>query len=85
VKRTSACCSASCRLSGDSPEAAATGACSATLAISGCEQLLACMSCRALPLLADVQMFFADEHSKGRSYADLYELVQHAGNVLPRL
>ena len=36
-----------------------------------------------LPLL--LQMFFAEEHSKGRSYVDLYELVQHAGNVLPRL
>ena len=32
-----------------------------------------------------VQAFFKEEHSKGRSYADLYELVQHAGNVLPRL
>lgn len=32
-----------------------------------------------------VQVFFKEEHSKGRSYADLYELVQHAGNVLPRL
>ncbi|KAL6778260.1 VPS35 [Auxenochlorella protothecoides x Auxenochlorella symbiontica] len=29
--------------------------------------------------------YFADEHRKGRSYADLYELVQHAGNLLPRL
>jgi hypothetical protein len=32
-----------------------------------------------------LQAFFKEEHSKGRSYADLYELVQHAGNVLPRL
>ena len=32
-----------------------------------------------------MQIFFKEEHSKGRSYADLYELVQHAGNVLPRL
>jgi len=31
------------------------------------------------------QAYFAEEHNKGRSYADLYELVQHAGNVLPRL
>jgi hypothetical protein len=29
--------------------------------------------------------FFADEHAKGRTYSELYELVQHAGNVLPRL
>jgi len=31
------------------------------------------------------QAFFADEHAKGRTYSELYELVQHAGNVLPRL
>ena len=31
------------------------------------------------------QAFFADERGKGRSYSELYELVQHAGNVLPRL
>lgn len=31
------------------------------------------------------QAFFGDERSKGRSYAELYEMVQHAGNVLPRL
>eukprot|EP00798_Chlamydomonas_sp_ICE-L_P013364 gene13364-19210_t len=35
--------------------------------------------------LANLEAFFAEERSKGRSYADLYELVQHAGNVLPRL
>ena len=33
----------------------------------------------------DLQIFFREEKKKGRSYADLYELVQHAGNVLPRL
>lgn len=32
-----------------------------------------------------VQSFFKEEHKKGRSYTDLYELVQHAGNVVPRL
>ncbi len=32
-----------------------------------------------------VQAFFSDERSKGRTFAELYELVQHAGNVLPRL
>jgi hypothetical protein len=31
------------------------------------------------------QAYFADEQSKGRTLAELYELVQHAGNVLPRL
>ncbi|KAF5843796.1 vacuolar protein sorting-associated protein 35-domain-containing protein [Dunaliella salina] len=35
--------------------------------------------------LADVEAFFGDERSKGRTYAELYEMVQHAGNVLPRL
>lgn len=32
-----------------------------------------------------VQAYFADEQSKGRTLSELYELVQHAGNVLPRL
>ena len=32
-----------------------------------------------------MQMFFKEEHKKGRQYADLYELVQHAGYVLPRM
>ena len=32
-----------------------------------------------------LQMFFKEEHKKGRQYSDLYELVQHAGYVLPRM
>eukprot|EP00793_Prasinoderma_coloniale_P000638 PRCOL_00003787-RA len=32
-----------------------------------------------------LRMFFEDEVAKGRGVAGLYELVQHAGNVLPRL
>jgi vacuolar protein sorting-associated protein 35 len=32
-----------------------------------------------------LQSFFGEERSKGRTFAELYELVQHAGNVLPRL
>lgn len=35
--------------------------------------------------LLHLEMAFADEVKKGKSYADLYEMVQHAGNVLPRL
>ncbi|EFN52770.1 hypothetical protein CHLNCDRAFT_54198 [Chlorella variabilis] len=31
------------------------------------------------------QIFFRDESGKGRSQADLYDLVQHAGNIVPRL
>jgi hypothetical protein len=38
-----------------------------------------------LLLLPPVQAYFADEQSKGRTLSELYELVQHAGNVLPRL
>ena len=34
---------------------------------------------------AALQIFFKEEHKKGRQYKDLYELVQHAGNVLPRM
>lgn len=30
-------------------------------------------------------MFFRDETARGCSIAELYELVQHAGNILPRL
>jgi vacuolar protein sorting-associated protein 35 len=41
--------------------------------------------CCLLLLLLSPQGFFADEKSKGRTYRELYELVQHAGNVLPRL
>ncbi|CAL5218743.1 g459 [Coccomyxa viridis] len=40
---------------------------------------------QAFDELRHLEIFFKEEHSKGRSYADLYELVQHAGNVLPRL
>jgi vacuolar protein sorting-associated protein 35 len=34
------------------------------------------------PLL---QLFFRDETGKGRSQGELYDLVQHAGNIVPRL
>ena len=40
---------------------------------------------RHVRLLDLLQAFFAEERGKGRSYAELYELVQHAGNVVPRL
>ena len=40
---------------------------------------------KVISKLVLAQAYFAEEHNKGRSYADLYELVQHAGNVLPRL
>ncbi|MBA0808003.1 hypothetical protein Gohar_023772, partial [Gossypium harknessii] len=32
-----------------------------------------------------LEMFFKDESKHGVSVVDLYELVQHAGNILPRL
>ena len=35
--------------------------------------------------LRSLEAYFSEEKGKGRSLADLYELVQHAGNVLPRL
>lgn len=40
---------------------------------------------QAFDELRHLEVFFGEEHKKGRSFADLYELVQHAGNVLPRL
>ena len=35
--------------------------------------------------LRPLEAYFTEEPSKSRSFADLYETVQHAGNVLPRL
>ncbi|KAG1664616.1 hypothetical protein FOA52_004491 [Chlamydomonas sp. UWO 241] len=35
--------------------------------------------------LVNLEGFFTDQRSAGRTYGELYELVQHAGNVLPRL
>lgn len=40
---------------------------------------------RAFDELRRLEMFFKDEERHGCSVVDLYELVQHAGNVLPRL
>ncbi|KAK4429405.1 Vacuolar protein sorting-associated protein 35B [Sesamum alatum] len=40
---------------------------------------------RAFDELRRLEMFFKDEDRHGCSIIDLYELVQHAGNVLPRL
>ncbi|KAK3007321.1 hypothetical protein RJ639_016737, partial [Escallonia herrerae] len=40
---------------------------------------------RAFDELRRLEMFFKDEDKHGCSVVDLYELVQHAGNILPRL
>ncbi|GLT34975.1 hypothetical protein SLA2020_094610 [Shorea laevis] len=40
---------------------------------------------RAFDELRKLEMFFKDESKHGVSVVDLYELVQHAGNILPRL
>ncbi|KAL4335913.1 hypothetical protein GQ457_07G027160 [Hibiscus cannabinus] len=40
---------------------------------------------RAFDELRMLEMFFKDESKHGVSVVDLYELVQHAGNILPRL
>jgi len=32
-----------------------------------------------------LQLFLTDEFQKGRHVSDLYELVQYAGNIIPRL
>ena len=40
----------------------------------------------AFDQLVNLEAFFADEtKGKGKPCGELYELVQHAGNVLPRL
>eukprot|EP00698_Gefionella_okellyi_P018767 TRINITY_DN5666_c0_g1_i1.p1 TRINITY_DN5666_c0_g1~~TRINITY_DN5666_c0_g1_i1.p1 ORF type:complete len:792 (+),score=211.75 TRINITY_DN5666_c0_g1_i1:45-2378(+) len=40
---------------------------------------------RVMDELRHLQSYFYEEHRKGKRIAELYELVQHAGNVLPRL
>jgi vacuolar protein sorting-associated protein 35 len=51
-----------------------------------CDGVAVTYVCTCKPARARTpQAYFADEQSKGRTLAELYELVQHAGNVLPRL
>ncbi|CAH9085019.1 unnamed protein product [Cuscuta europaea] len=40
---------------------------------------------RAFDELRKLEIFFREEATKGCSIVELYELVQHAGNILPRL
>ncbi|XP_020529557.1 vacuolar protein sorting-associated protein 35B isoform X1 [Amborella trichopoda] len=40
---------------------------------------------RSFDELRRLEMFFKEETKRGCSIVDLYELVQHAGNILPRL
>lgn len=47
--------------------------------------LLWLLDMRAFDELRKVEMFFKEETKRGCSVIDLYELVQHAGNILPRL
>ncbi|KAL4578936.1 hypothetical protein LXL04_015068 [Taraxacum kok-saghyz] len=47
--------------------------------------LLAYSDMRAFDELRKLEMFFKEEDRHGCSVVDLYELVQHAGNILPRL
>jgi vacuolar protein sorting-associated protein 35 len=35
--------------------------------------------------LRHLEAFFTEENKRGRSNAELYEIVQHAGNILPRM
>ena len=35
--------------------------------------------------LQNLESYLLDEFQKGRKVADLYELVQYAGNIVPRL
>ena len=35
--------------------------------------------------LRHLEMYLIDEFQKGHRVADLYELVQYAGNIVPRL
>ncbi|CAI0550340.1 unnamed protein product [Linum tenue] len=40
---------------------------------------------RAFDEMRKLEMFFKDESRHGVLVVDLYELVHHAGNILPRL
>lgn len=40
---------------------------------------------RTFDELRHLELFFMEESRRGRSNADVYELVQHSGNILPRL
>jgi vacuolar protein sorting-associated protein 35 len=40
---------------------------------------------RTFDELRQLESFFKEETKRGRTNADLYELVQHSGNILPRL
>lgn len=46
---------------------------------------LICSDIRAFNELGKLEIFFREETGRGCSIAELYELVQHAGNILPRL
>ena len=35
--------------------------------------------------LSHLELYLVDEFQKGHRVADLYELVQYAGNIVPRL
>jgi vacuolar protein sorting-associated protein 35 len=35
--------------------------------------------------LKHLELFLVDEFQKGRKVSDLYELVQYAGHIIPRL
>ena len=35
--------------------------------------------------LRHLELYLLDEFQKGRKVADLYELVQYAGNIVPRM
>ncbi len=53
--------------------------CKSTLLLHTCLDML------VFDELALLEEHFIDEHKKGRKMADLYESVQHAGSVIPRL
>lgn len=47
--------------------------------------LIVLLDMRAFDELRKLEMFFKEETKRGCSIVELYELVQHAGNILPRL
>lgn len=47
--------------------------------------ILMVLDMRAFDELRKLEIFFMEETRRGCSVIELYELVQHAGNILPRL
>jgi len=49
------------------------------------QSLTVCVDMSISDELRHLELYLVDEFQKGRKVSDLYELVQYAGNIVPRL